>query len=186
MIANDAVVAMIDALEAADAPYMLVGAHACNAYGVPRSTLDADFVVKLESESISKLCARLGDPFRVDPQETFEPMTGSTRHLVHVKDSPFRIELFPLSDDPHDRERFAKRRAAAVWNRRVYHSTAEDMIVTKLHWPILARRTKDTDDVRNVIAVQGDNLDWDYIHRWCEEHGTRALLDQIRQSIPQI
>ena len=43
-----------------------------------------------------------------------------------------------------------------------------------------------TDDVRNVLTVQGDTLDWDYIHRWCDEHGTRELLDRLRRSIPPI
>ena len=35
------------------------------------------------------------------------------------------------------------------------------------------------------FAVQADTLDWDYIHRWCDEHGTRELLDDIRRSIPK-
>jgi len=45
----------------------------------------------------------------------------------------------------------------------------------------------DEDDVRDVIAVQGDGaLDWAYIHRWTAEHGTRELLDEIRASIPPL
>jgi hypothetical protein len=39
-------------------------------------------------------------------------------------------------------------------------------------------------DVLNALAVQGEQLDWDYIHRWCEQRGTRALLDEIRGSLP--
>ena len=37
---------------------------------------------------------------------------------------------------------------------------------------------QDRDDVRGVIAVQGDRIDWEYVHKWCEQHGTRALLDE--------
>jgi hypothetical protein len=40
--------------------------------------------------------------------------------------------------------------------------------------------------VRNVIAVQGEAIDWDYVYSWCDRHGTRALLDEIRASIPPI
>jgi hypothetical protein len=36
------------------------------------------------------------------------------------------------------------------------------------------------------MAVQGDRLDWDYIHRWCDAHGTRALLDEVRASLPPL
>jgi hypothetical protein len=70
--------------------------------------------------------------------------------------------------------------------RRVWIPTAEDVNVTKLHGAHLARRSKDRDDARDVIAVQGDRIDWDFVHRWCEQHGTRALLDEIRASIPPI
>ena len=60
--------------------------------------------------------------------------------------------------------------------------TAEDVIVTKLRWA----RAKDLDDVRDVIAVQGDALDWDYIHRWTAVHNSRLKLDTIRDSIPPL
>ena len=60
------------------------------------------------------------------------------------------------------------------------------MIITKLHWAVLANRSKDRDDIRDMITVQGDRIDWDYVHGWCEKHGTRALLDEIRRSIPPI
>jgi hypothetical protein len=35
-----------------------------------------------------------------------------------------------------------------------------------------------------VIAVQGNLVDWEYVGRWCDQHGTRGLLDEIRRSIP--
>ncbi len=60
--------------------------------------------------------------------------------------------------------------------------TAEDVIITKLRWA----RSKDRDDVRDVIAVQGDAIDWPYVHAWADQHGTRGLLDEIRASIPPI
>jgi hypothetical protein len=40
------------------------------------------------------------------------------------------------------------------------------------------------DDVRNVIAVQGQKLDWPYVEHWCALHGTTDVLDEVRQSIP--
>jgi hypothetical protein len=56
----------------------------------------------------------------------------------------------------------------------------------KLRWAVSRISGKDRDDVRNIIAVRGDRLDWDHIHKWCDLHGTRQLLDEIRQSIPPI
>ncbi|MCW5558620.1 MAG: hypothetical protein KIT22_12405 [Verrucomicrobiae bacterium] len=56
---------------------------------------------------------------------------------------------------------------------RVSILTAEDVVITKLRWA----RAKDLDDVKDVLSVQGDTLDWTAIH------GTRAKLDEIRASI---
>jgi hypothetical protein len=95
-------------------------------------------------------------------------------------------EFFPLSRDPHDRERFARRVPKTVLGRSVWLPTAEDVTITKLRWALLGQRSKDRDDARDVLAVQGDALDWDYIHAWCDRQGTRALLDEVRRSIPPI
>ncbi|HJT33937.1 MAG TPA: hypothetical protein VJ783_17965, partial [Pirellulales bacterium] len=104
-------------------------------------------------------------------------------HLVHVASCPFTIELFYLSDDEHDQERFRRRREATLFERKVSLPTAEDMIVTKLRWAITRAGTKDRDDARDVIAIQRDRLDWDYIQSWADRHGTRALLDEIRREL---
>jgi hypothetical protein len=68
----------------------------------------------------------------------------------------------------------------------VFIPSPEDVIITKLRWALLGGRSKDREDVRDVIAVQGDRIDWDYVHAWCDRHGTRPLLDEIRRSIPPI
>jgi hypothetical protein len=60
------------------------------------------------------------------------------------------------------------------------------VVITKLRWAVQGQRGKDRDDVRDVLAVQGDRIDWAYVYAWCAQHGTRALLDEIRRSIPPI
>lgn len=183
---NEAVISVLEALDACGIRYMLVGSYSSNAYGVPRATQNADFVIELGELSIDDLRRRLAPTIRIDPQMGFETVTMTRRYVAEVVGTPFKIELFPLNNDPHNQERFRRRRLATLMGRPMWIPTAEDVIVTKLHRAILGRRSKDRDDIRNVIAVQGDRIDWDYVHRWCEEHGTRALLDEIRASIPPI
>ena len=71
-----------------------------------------------------------------------------------------------------------------VLERVAFVATAEDMIVTKLRWADGAHRSKDVDDIRNIVAVRGAELDWAYVSRWSVEHGTAGLLGDIRGSIP--
>jgi hypothetical protein len=51
-------------------------------------------------------------------------------------------------------------------------------------WVNEAHRPKDREDVRNILAVRGSELDAAYLRRWATEHGTLALLDEIGKSIP--
>lgn len=59
-------------------------------------------------------------------------------------------------------------------------------MISKLRWASHAGRGKDRDDVRHCIAVQGDAVDWPYVHGWCNRHETRELLEEILRSIPPI
>ena len=113
---------------------------------------------------------------------SFETVTGTSRNEIQVRDSPFKIEVFHLGRDTHDQERFRRRVPAIILGRDAFVPTAEDVIVAKLRWA----RSKDRDDIRNVVAVQGDAIDWEYVHGWTDQHGTTALLDEIRRSIPPI
>ncbi len=186
MTSREATLAVIDLLETRGVPYMLVGSLSSNAYGIARSTEDADIVVELGSHSLPDIVRQLGPGFCLDPQLGFETITGTTSHLLRISDIPFTIEFFRLSADPHDQERFRRRVRVHLADRETVVPTAEDVIVTKLRWAVLGKRNKDADDVRDVIAVQGDAIDWDYVHRWCDQHGTREKLDEIRKSIPPL
>lgn len=185
MTNEEATLAVIDALEALGIPYMVVGSVSSNLYGIPRSTQDADFLLQFGSESVLEtLMDHLGSSFRLDPQMAFKTATLSTRHNLEVIGTPFKIDLFHLRDDPHDQERFRRRRRMKALGHEVSVPTAEDVIITKLRWAANLKRSKDRDDVRDVIAVQGASLDWPYIYSWCDRHGTRELLDEICKTIP--
>jgi hypothetical protein len=179
-----AAVAVIDALERLGIPYMVVGSLASNFHGIPRSTRDADFVVELGPSALSMLAHALPADLHLQPQGAFEAVTGTIRHVVAVKNSPFVCELFECGDDAHDRERLRRRWRVQMFGRTAHVATAEDMVVTKLRWATLAHRTKDEDDVRNILAVRAKDLDWAYVRRWCEMHGTLARLEAIRATLP--
>lgn len=165
-------------------PHMLVGAFSANAYGIARATKDADFVVACEPRDISRIAAALGDDMVLDPQMRFETITNSTRHVVSHEPTGFDVEFFLLTDDPHDQERFRRRRQGMVSDvsRPVWVPSAEDVVIQKLRW----HRDKDLMDVRNVIAVRQAALDWAYIHRWAAAHGTSDLLGQILAELREL
>ena len=186
MMADDATLTVIDALNESGIPYMMVGSFSSNFYGIPRSTQDADIVIEAPSQAIVQLAKKLGPAFSLDPQASFETVTATRRLILRVVGTKFYIEFFSLSDDPHDQQRFARKVRATFSGRETFLPTAEDVIITKLLWEFRTQRNKDKNDVVNVIFVRRDQLDWPYIEQWCDRHGTRALLEEIRRSLPPL
>ena len=65
------------------------------------------------------------------------------------------------------------------FRREAWIPAAEDVVIQKLRW---ARR-KDLDDIVNVLIVPGKLLDWQYIRNWTDQHGTTALLEQLKSAV---
>jgi hypothetical protein len=91
------------------------------------------------------------------------------------------IEIFQLSDNPFDQSRFERRVEvqSSVLGGSIWLPTPEDVIVQKLRW----NRPQDRVDAENVMIVQMENLDWDYIYRWTDLHGTTKTLTAIREDL---
>jgi hypothetical protein len=174
------------ALDRLGIPCMLVGAFSASFHGIPRSTDDADFLLRLEELPIARVAAALGPDFKVDPQARLETFTLCTYYTINHRDSDFSIDLFLLKDDPHDQSSFTRRIPVSYSGGTVFLSSAEDLIITKLRWSQGGRRQKDITDARNVLAVQQGKLDLQYIRQWCERHGTLALVEKTLQSIPPL
>ena len=182
MTIEDVTLRVIDALNADGSPYMLVGSFSSNLYGIPRSTKDADFVLQLQGDLSRKFYESLGNDCKIDPQLKFEANTGTFKQELCFQGTPFTVELFRLSDDAFDQERFSRRLSVRLFGRETCVPRAEDVIVMKLRW----FRDKDRSDIVNVMAVQHGKLDWTYIETWCQRHGTFARLEELRRIVPEI
>jgi hypothetical protein len=176
MTSEDLVVIVFDALARLGVPFMVSGSLASNFYGVPRATQDADLVLDLSRLPFEGLAELVAADFEIESQVGFETVTGSSRLLMRARQGAFDVELFGLTQDAHDVARFGRRHVVQVLERNVALPTAEDVVVNKLRWYQLARRRKDLEDARNVIAVQGAALDWTYVRQWCRDLGLESAL----------
>ncbi|MEM7392645.1 MAG: DUF6036 family nucleotidyltransferase [Verrucomicrobiota bacterium] len=182
MTAEEAFVAFNLALEKLSVPHMIVGAFSVNLYAVPRSTQDADYLVEFNETRLEDLMQILPEPFELDPQAQFDITAETTRHEIHVDSIPYRFELFDLSGDAHDRERFKRKLRVKMEGFSVWAPTPEDVVITKLRWYKAASRSKDLEDARNLVVIQGSDLQSTYIQSWCEQHGTMELYRSLAKS----
>jgi hypothetical protein len=132
------------------------------------------------------MIARL-DPFvNFEAQVVFDTLTWRRRHVGQSRSVlPFKLELFGVFDDPFVQSEFARRQQVFVpiLGRAIWLPTPEDVVVQKLRWG----RSKDLDDARDVLAVQGpETLDMAYIEGWCSRHGTTERLQAALAGIPPL
>ena len=173
---EDAITKVIQGLSEIGAEYMLVGSFSSMYYSFPRSTTDADFVVGSQDLDVVRLSTILGERFKLDPQLSFETIGGPVKNEIEVTGSPFRIEIFRLTNEPFDQIRFARRREIVLFGRQVWIPTVENVILQKLIWD----RPKDRDDVAGVIEANRKSLDEDYLQFWASRLGlTDALLKAV-------
>jgi len=130
MTPHEAVRRVVEALHTAGIAHLVTGALASNHYGIERSTKDADIVLETAPVDFAAFAASLGPELELDPQITFETITGSQRHIISVRGTPFKIELFLLGADAHHQERFRRRVQVELANLGIATAlpTAEDVI----------------------------------------------------------
>jgi hypothetical protein len=180
-------VRVIKACETVGADHMVTGAFAYNFYGIPRSTKDFDVVVDVKDKSAITEVIRLLEPdIEFGDQVQFDTLTWGRRHIGRAKEGPvYQVELFELFDDPFVLAQFQRRKrlCSSQLQHETWLPTPEDVIVQKIRWG----RSKDLDDARDVLAVQGpETLDMPYIENWCSIHGTSARLVEILESLPEL
>lgn len=173
--------------EAVGVEHMLTGALACGFHGIPRSTKDVDVVVSVSrSLGMDEIISRLHGNVSFDPQVQFDTLTWGKRLVGKtVQPPPLKVELFELFEDPFVMTQFARKRRlfSHQIGRATWLPTPEDLVVQKLRWG----RSKDLDDARDVLAVQGtETLDLAYIENWCAQHGSSQRLRDALAGIPPL
>jgi len=181
MTGDEAVFSLLKVLSDLKIPHMLVGSYSSNVYGIPRSTKDADLVIQITSDQMALLQANLPEALRMEDQSFFEMVTATRKELIHVEGSTFQIELFHLSEDEFDQERFSQRIPCQYAEGvSTFLPRAEDVIIQKMRWAKDAKRSKDFEDVVSILKVQ-DELDFRHMELWCGKHGSLELLAKARE-----
>jgi len=177
-------------------PYAVGGSLASSVHGIPRATVDIDFVVEVKPSQVDGLIAELQKGFYADA-DMIRAAVDSKRsfNLIELETS-YKFDLFPLPDGPYFRTELDRRENAQhpFGDKLIEFSVVspEDAILTKLIWFRAGGGVSDRqwNDVRGILEVQGDRLDRDYLLRWARELDVVDLVEQLlsgeaRDELPQ-
>lgn len=183
---------VIDALEAADVPYLLGGSLALGAWGEPRSTQDVDVVVDLGPGNLEHLSQQLELRDMLVPVDIMRQWLTESRadipiNAIHMR-SIFKAELFLLKPgDELRRQALARRRSVDLGPPLglVFVHSPEDLILYKVRFYRTSGQTKHVRDIVSILLAQRDSLDQDYIDHWIQRHGWLAAWQEILQYMPR-
>ena len=179
----DALLRVTQTLEALNIPYFVGDSFATTAYGVIRTTLDADIIADLKVEDVEQLVGSLADAFYADAEMMRDAVQhGSTFNLIHLA-TMFKIDVFTSKQDAFTISEFARlvrRPLSGEPETTVNLASPEDIILAKLVWFRNGNEISERQwhDVLGVIRVQSDELDTDYLERWADRLDIRNLLDR--------
>ena len=158
--------------------YMVTGSMASNAWGVPRTTHDLDFVIQLPPSQVAGLAAAFtGDYYTDEPSVRSAYRPPHQFNIIHVP-SALKLDFWMLRSVRFEQEMFRRRQRLELFGEPAWVATPEDVILHKLYWHTITPSDRQLGDVAGVVAVQKDNLDKDYMRNWAAEIGVAALLEE--------
>ncbi len=176
---QDLLVDCLRRLNRAGVTYMLTGSMASNAWGIPRSTHDLDFVIQLPPSEVPSFVAAFCDHFYIDEASVRAAYQPPHQFNVIDQRSALKADFWLLRPVPFEREMFRRRVQDRVLGEVCWLATAEDVILHKLYWDRITPSERQRLDAAGVAATQRGRLDEVYLRRWASELQVTNALEDI-------
>ena len=173
---------VIDVLEQLNIPYVIGGSLASARHGT--ATLDSDLVVQMKESHVSQFVSQLQDTFYADEMMARNAIKNKgSFNLIHLE-TMFKVDMFAAKDDAFDRAQIDRRVAQTVAedsDRKIYLLSAEDILLAKLRWYRMGGEQSERQwrDLEGIMNVQGDRLDFDYLHEMSTKMKVEDLLARL-------
>ena len=170
-------------LEELAVPYFIGGSLATAVHGVARSTMDVDIVADLKLEQVDRFVASLSGEFYIDDEVVRDAIRRQRSfNAIHLA-TMFKVDVFVRSQQPFDRSQYRRRVFSSLTvepGHNAYVASPEDNILAKLDWYRKGGEVSDRQwrDITNVISIQGDRLDFEYLRFWATRLGVTDLLER--------
>jgi MoxR-like ATPase len=170
----------VDSLDEAGLRYAVVGGLAVGAWGVSRSTRDADLYAELPAKGQTALKRALeARQFHV-PAMT-EELQAFGVFRSRSKDGVF-VDIFDAVG-PLGEALLAHRRQIEVFERKLWVTAPDELFILKA----FSERARDFDDIVSLAALPQLGLNLDYIREWAKKLdgsvGSEDVSERVRRAL---
>ena len=163
---------------------MPVGSYASNVWGRPRSSHDADVVVRITPRDADRFHQAFSKDFVLQLESLRRDLDrGAMFNLIPIQGF-FKVDIIPIRKTAYAQEEFGRRKKVEFLGGSLWVASPEDTILHKLAWYKAGDESsgRQLEDARDVYAIQRATMDESYLDRWAYELGVRNHLDTIRAS----
>jgi len=172
-------------LERLKIPYIVTGGIAVLVWGRPRFTADIDIVVELKLENIDVLArtlSLLGKANYIDKNMIKETLKhGGEFNFIHGE-TGIKVDFWMLEKTPFELSRIKRRVAKNILGKKVYFTSPEDLILSKLRWYQQSQSSRHIEDVTSILKISGKKLNMIYLKRWAKKLGVLDILNKLIKS----
>lgn len=160
--------------------YVIGGSVASSVFGEPRSTLDVDLMIELDSDRIVPLVRRMESGFYIDEESIREAVHHrSSFNAIHFASS-MKVDFFMTEESALSRRQLDRRRFLRVGPQQIALAfySVEDLIVRKLMWFQAGGENSDRQwrDVVGLLKMTAGTIDESYLTDTAAEARVAFLL----------
>lgn len=163
-------------------PYAVTGGIAVVVWGRPRFTADIDVVVALPEQRIAALVQALRDKVNggsIDESAVRMALQQGGEFNFIDPTSGVKVDFWIPKDSAYEQARLQRRITREILGQPVCFVSPEDLIISKLRWYQQSGSDRQLDDIQSVLAISGDQLDFQYLEAWARQLGVLDVLQRV-------
>lgn len=181
---DDVVVSVVRRLDALGLDYMIVGSYASSAWGRPRSSHDADIVVRVAAGDAERFYRAFSTDYVLEKDSLRRDLEDGRMFNLIPHSGIFKVDIIPVRKTEYAREEFSRRKTVHALGLDLWVASPEDTILYKLVWYRNGDEVsgRQLEDARDVYGVQRGAIDEEYLDRWAGDLKVQDLLARVRSA----
>lgn len=166
-------------------PYLVTGGMAVLIWGRPRFTADIDIVIELKPSDVKNFAGALKELSKAGyvDEDIMEEMVRNGGEFNFVDGTTgVKVDFWIFDNGDFDSSRLKRRVAKEILGQKIYFTSPEDLILSKLKWYKESHSNRHLEDAESVLKISGTELDMGYLEKWAGEIGATDYLKLIENS----
>jgi len=163
-------------------PYLITGGMAVMVWGRPRFTADIDIIVQIQPKdinSLEKALKSISDAGYIDIDSMQRALKLFGQFNFIEGESGIKVDFYILKKTPYNLSQLKRKRIKTILGKNIYFSSPEDLILSKALWHKESYSDKQIEDIKSIIKISGEKLDYKYLDLWANKLDIEKILANL-------